>query len=106
MFDLKVDNINILYIYFNLKNEFRKHKFSWANKPSNMKIKAQIKIYIPKSNDKYSSLSIQKIIADFINEVDDEIQKSIDKIERAHDGVVRYKKTYLARTFSLIDWSK
>ncbi|MFK5937243.1 MAG: hypothetical protein QM497_02500 [Sulfurimonas sp.] len=106
MFDLKVDNINILYIYFNLKNEFRKHKFSWANKPSNTKIKAQIKIFIPNSLEKYTSYEIQKIIADFINEVDDEIQKSLDKIEKAYDGITRYKKIYLARTFSLIDWSK
>ncbi|RLA73833.1 MAG: hypothetical protein DRG78_21905, partial [Epsilonproteobacteria bacterium] len=106
MFDLKVGNVNTPYIYYNLKNEFRKHKFSWANKPSNTKIKSQIKIYIPKSNNKYTSYEIQKIIADFINEVDDEIQQSFDKIHNGYEAVKRYKRAYLARTFSLIDWSK
>jgi len=106
MFDLKIDNINILYIYFNLKNEFRKHKFSWANKPSNSKIKDQIKIFIPNSLEKYTSLEIQKIIANFINEVDGEIEQSFDKINKGYDAIKRYKRAYLYKTFSKIDWSK
>jgi len=64
------------------------------------------KFLIPKSLEKYTSNEIQKIIADFINEVDNEIQQSFDKIEKGYEAVKRYKRTYLARTFSLIDWSK
>lgn len=64
------------------------------------------KFLIPKSLKEYTSFEIQKIIANFINEVDDEIQESFDKIDKGYEAVKRYKRAYLARTFSLVDWSK
>jgi len=96
-----LENILPIYAYYQTLNKVKQ-----AGYQRHFQYLKQKKFLIPKSMDKYSSVEIQKIIAGFINEVDSEIELVFDKIERAYDGVLRYKRAYLARTFSLIDWSK
>ena len=106
LFMILKDDLYLAFIYYSLKKEFLKHEFSWANKPTNTKIRDKIKISIPMPLASYTSFDIQKIIADFISEIDNELQKTFNKLNQAYLGIERYKKTYLLRTFSLIDWSK
>lgn len=69
--------------------------------------KAKIKIFVPKPLGKYSSLDIQKMLAQFITDIDIELkEKHFDKIERAYKACDRLYRTYLARTFALINWSQ
>ena len=66
--------------------------------------KKKIKIFIPKDLENYTSLEIQKIIADFIEATQNRIQKEFDKMDVGYDALKRLRKAYLARTFTLIDW--
>ncbi len=66
--------------------------------------KKNIKIFIPKDLKNYKSLEIQKIIADFIEYTENRLQKEFDRMDRGYSNLKRLHKTYLARTFSLIDW--
>ncbi len=104
MFILKENTIYLDYIYYNIKNEFLKHNFSWANKPTNTKIKEKIKIFIPKDLKDYTSLEIQKIIADFIEYTENRLQKEFGRMDTAYYNLNRLHNTYLGRTFRLIDW--
>jgi len=61
---------------------------------------------IPKKLKNYSSLEIQKIIADFIEDIDNELQLEFDKMDKAYKALERLHTAYLARTFTLIDWGK
>jgi len=66
--------------------------------------KKNIKIFIPKDLENYSSLEIQKIIADFIEYTENRLQKEFDRMDKGYDNLRLLHKTYLARTFSLINW--
>jgi len=66
--------------------------------------KMKIKIFIPKDLENYSSLEIQKIIADFIEYTENRLQNEFERMDRGYHNLERLHKTYLARTFSLIDW--
>jgi hypothetical protein len=68
--------------------------------------KKNIKIYIPKDLKNYTSLEIQKIIADFIEYTENRLQKEFDKMDEGYEALELLHKTYLARTFSLIEWEK
>jgi len=59
---------------------------------------------IPKDLENYTSLEIQKIIADFIEYTENRLQKEFDRMDRGYHNLERLHKTYLARTFSLINW--
>ena len=62
---------------------------------------------LPEPTKNYPSYEIQKILAQFISDTETELQeKYIEKINRAYDACNRLHKTYLARTFVLINWSK
>ena len=104
MFILKENTIYLDYIYYNIKNEFLKHNFSWANKPTNTKIKEKIKIFIPKDLKNYTSLEIQKIIANFIEYTENRLEKEFDRMDTVYHNLERLRNTYLGRTFRLIDW--
>lgn len=105
MFVPKTHEIDFLFLYYNLKNEFLKHQFSWANKPTNTKIKEKIKIYIPKIEG-YSSILIEKDLANFIEYMNKEIdEKYFKKYNRLYEVVELLRETYLKRTFSKIVWS-
>jgi len=95
------------YVAYNCILEYPKYGTSTNNGLTlNDDSKKEIKIFIPKSLENYTSYEIQKIIAGFINEVGDEIQQSFEKINKGYDAVKRYKRAYLYKTFSKIDWSK
>jgi len=66
--------------------------------------KKNIKIFIPKDLENYNSLEIQKIIADFIEYTENRLQKEFDRMDMGYHNLKRLHKTYLGRTFSLIDW--
>ena len=101
------DGIYNKYVAYNSILEYPKYGTRTNNGVTlNDDSKKEIKIFIPKSLKKYTSYKIQKIIADFINEVDDEIEQSFDKINKGYDAVKRYKRAYLYKTFSKINWSK
>ena len=68
--------------------------------------KKNIKIFIPKDLENYNSLEIQKIIADFIEYTENRLQKEFDRMDMGYHNLERLHKTYLARTFSLIDWGE
>jgi len=60
--------------------------------------------FIPKDFKNYSSIKIQEIIANFIEYTENRIQKEFDGMDEGYDALRRLHKTYLARTFSLINW--
>ena len=64
----------------------------------------EVDFLIPKPLNNYTSLEIQTIIADFIETKQKKIQRHHDKLEVGYDALRRLHKTYLARTFILIDW--
>jgi len=66
--------------------------------------KKKIKIYIPKPLKSYSSLDIQKIIADFIEFHENRFQKEFENMDRAHELCEKLRKLYLSKTFSLLRW--
>ena len=68
--------------------------------------KMKIKILIPKDLKNYNSLKIQKIIADFIEYTENRLQKEFDRMDMGYHNLKRLHKTYLGRTFSLIDWGE
>lgn len=105
MFVSKNNEIDLSFLYYNLKNEFLKHQFSWANKPTNTKIKEKIKIYIPKI-DGYDSMQIEKDLANFIEYMNKEIdEKYFKKYNRFYEVVELLRETYLKRTFNKIVWN-
>lgn len=107
MFVPKNDKIELSFLYYNLKNEFMKHDFSWANKPTNTKIIEKIKIYIPKNIKNYDSLHIQRILANFIETVENELEsKHLNNIKKCLEVITKYKETYLKRMFLSMNWSK
>lgn len=59
---------------------------------------------IPKDLKNYTSLEIQKIIADFIEYTENRLQKEFDRMDTAYHNLDRLYNTYLGRTFRLIDW--
>lgn len=93
------------YIAYNCILEYPKYGTKTNNGVTlNDEDKKQIKMYIPKPLNNYTSLEIQKIIADFIEIKQKKIQRHYDKLEVGYDALRRLHKTYLARTFTLIDW--
>jgi hypothetical protein len=93
------------YIAYNCMLEYPKYGTKTNNGVTlNDEDKKQIKMYIPKPLNNYTSLEIQKIIADFIEIKQKKIQRHYDKLEVGYDALRRLHKTYLARTFTLIDW--
>lgn len=66
--------------------------------------KMKIRIFIPKDLKDYTSLEIQKIIADFIEYTENRLQKEFDRMDTAYHNLDRLYNTYLGRTFRLIDW--
>jgi len=99
------DGIDNRYVAYNCILEYPKYGTKTNNGITlNDDDKKKIKIYIPKPLDNYSSLKIQKIIADFIEFHENRIQKEFDAMDKAYEATEKLKKTYLARTFNLIDW--
>lgn len=103
-----LDDINIKYSYYLLSNHFDQNMYYQSKEPrANSGLIKNIEFLKPKPIKNYSSYDIQKIIAQFITDIDTELQsKHCEKIERAYDACERLHRTYLARTFALIDWSE
>lgn len=101
------ENYYAKYIAYNCILEYPKHGNRTNNGITlNDEDKENINIYIPKPIREYSSYQIQKILADFVEDIEIELQeKHFNKINRAYRVVKELEKTYLARTFSLINWS-
>jgi len=95
------------YVAYNCMLEYPKYGTKTNNGITlNDEDKKKIKIYIPKDLESYSSLEIQKIIADFIEAMQKKIQKEFDIMNQAYDTLERLHKAYLARTFTKIDWGE
>jgi hypothetical protein len=97
--------VNNRYLAYNCMLEYPKYgkkQTMGVNLDNSEKMK--IKIYIPKDLEDYNSLKIQKIIADFIEYTENRLQKEFDRMDEGYHNLKRLHKTYLARTFSLIDW--
>ena len=93
------------YFYYCMVNIFNENKFYQSKKPvANIGLIKKFTILIPKDLKNYSSLEIQKIIADFIEYTENRLQKEFDRMDRGYSNLERLHKTYLARTFTLIDW--
>ena len=93
------------FIRYSILETMRMKNFDWGNKAGQRKIK-NIDILIPQPMQNYSSFEIQKILTSFINNINNEIEKYFNKYDRAHNIAKKLRETYLARTFSLINWSE
>lgn len=93
------------FIRYSILETMRMKNFDWGNKAGQRKIKNTV-ILIPQPIQDYSSYEIQKILTSFINNVNNEIEEYFKKYDRAHNIAKKLRETYLARTFSLINWSK
>lgn len=93
------------FIRYSILETMRMKNFDWGNKAGQRKIK-NTDILIPQPIQNYSSYEIQKILTSFINNVNNEIEEYFKKYDRAHNIAKKLRETYLARTFSLINWSK
>ena len=95
------------YVAYNCMLEYTKYGTRTNNGITlNDDDKKKIKIFVPKDLDNYSSLEIQEIIADFIEAMQNKIQKEFDKMDVGYEALKRLRKAYLARTFTLIDWGQ
>jgi len=93
------------YVAYNCMIEYPKYGTKTNNGITlNDDDKKKIKIFIPKPLGNYTSYEIQKIIADFIEDMDNKIQVEIDKMDKGYKALERLRTAYLARTFTLIDW--
>lgn len=102
------DDIDNKYFAYNCIFEYPKYGTRTNNGITlNDDSKKEIKIFIPKPLNNHSSYDIQKILAQFISNTETELQeKHLKKINRAYDTCDRLNRTYLARTFTLINWSE
>ncbi len=99
------NDVDNRYIAYNCMLEYPKYgKLQTMGFNLNDEDKKKINIYIPKALDNYTSLEIQKIIADFMEFTKNRIQKEFDRMDECYDALERLHKAYLARTFTLIDW--
>jgi len=99
--------IDSRYIAYNCILEYPKYGTRTNNGITlNDDDKKEIKIFIPKNLKNYNSLEIQKIIADFIEYTENRLQKEFDRMDTGYRNLERLRKTYLGRTFSLIDWGE
>jgi len=102
------DSIENFYVFYFLKNN--ESKISNENNKGgffssmNKEYLYDLNIPIPKDSLKYTSYEIQKIIADFIEDMDNKIQVEMDKMDKGYKALERLHTAYLARTFTLIDW--
>ncbi len=95
------------YFYYCMVNIFSRNKFYQSRKPvANIGVIKDFTILIPKDLENYTSLEIQKIIADFIKYTENRLQKEFDGMDKCFNNLKSQHKTYLARTFSLIDWGE
>lgn len=93
------------YFYYCMENIFSRNKFYQSKKPvANIGLIKEFPIFIPRDLQDYTSLEIQKIIADFIEYTEDRLQKEFDRMDTAYHNLDRLYNTYLGRTFRLIDW--
>lgn len=100
------DGCDNRYVAYNCMLEYPKYGTKTNNGVTlNDDDKKLIQIFVPKDLENYTSLEIQKIIADFIEEKQNKIQDEFDKMDKAYNLLERLHKAYLARTFTLIDWS-
>ena len=101
------DNIYSKYVAYNCMLEYPKYGTKTNNGVTlNDDDKKKIKIFIPKPLENYTSYEIQKIIANFIEDIDNELQVEFDKMDKAYKALKRLHTAYLARTFTLIDWGE
>jgi hypothetical protein len=101
------DNIYSKYVAYNCMLEYPKYGTKTNNGVTlNDDDKKKIKIFIPKPLENYTSYKIQKIIADFIEDIENELQVEFDKMDKAYRALKRLHTAYLARTFTLIDWGE
>jgi type I restriction enzyme S subunit len=104
------DNIENFYVFYFLKDN--ESKISNENDKGgffssmNKEYLYDLNIPIPKKLDNYTSCKIQKIIADFIEDIENELQVEFDKMDKAYRALKRLHTAYLARTFTLIDWGE
>jgi len=95
------------YVAYNCMLEYGKYGTRTNNGITlNDDDKKKIKIFVPKELENYSSLEIQEVIADFIEYTENRLQKEFDKMDVGYHNLKRLHKTYLGRTFSLIDWGE
>lgn len=94
------------YVMYNLENFYQKNIRSQKSSYGNLsKRSEEVRIIkIPKSVTIYSSNEVQQIISDFIEAMQNKIQKEFDRMDEGYDALKRLHKAYLARTFTLIDW--
>ena len=95
------------YIAYNCILEYPKYgREQTMGKNLNDDDKVKIQIFIPKDLENYTSYEIQQIIANFIEQMDKEIdEKYFKKYNRFYEVVELLKETYLKRAFSKIVWS-
>ena len=99
------DDVDNKYVAYNCILEYPKNGNKTNNGITlNDDDKKKINIYIPKALNNYTSLEIQKIIADFMEFTKNRLQKEFDRMDECYDALDRLHKAYLARTFTLIDW--
>jgi hypothetical protein len=101
------NDIDLKYSYYLLNEHFSKNMYYQSKEPrANSGTIKNIEFYIPVSFGKYNSLEIQKILANFINSMEHELEeKYFKKMNQCLDIIYIYKETYLKRTFSKIIWS-
>lgn len=101
-----IKDIHLKYSYYLLVNHFSKTMYFQSQEPrANSGIIKQVEFLKPVALKNYSSYELQKILSDFMDSIMYEIEeKYLNNINKAYEVVEELRKTYLARTFSLIDW--
>lgn len=100
-------DIDLKYTYCLLNEHFSKNMYFQSKEPrANSGTIKEVRFLKPQPLNKYSSLDLQQILANFIEHVDYELEKKhLQNINQCYIVIHKYKQAYLKRTFSLINWS-
>lgn len=100
-------DIDLKYTYYLLNEHFSKNMYFQSKEPrANSGTIKEVRFLKPQPLNKYSSLDLQQILANFIEHVDYELEeKHLQNINQCYIVIYKYKQAYLKSTFSLINWS-
>jgi len=101
-------NIDLKYSYYSLSEHFFKNMYYQSKETrANSGVIKNVKFLIPEPLQAFSSIKIQQILANFIENVENELEtKFLNPINKCLEVIEKYKETYLKRTFNKIVWSK
>lgn len=102
-----LETIDLKYSYYLLSEHFSKNIYYQSKEPrANSGVIKDVKFLVPESLDTLSSIDIQRILANFIEYMDNKInEKYFKKYNKFYEVIKLLRETYLKRTFNKIMWS-